>query len=40
MFPGLGCNLRASTRHELMMWLCMIENQCRKKAGVPLRTCR
>ncbi|CEM26116.1 unnamed protein product [Vitrella brassicaformis CCMP3155] len=31
---------RVSTRHELMMWLCMIENQCRKKAGVPLRTCR
>lgn len=31
---------RVRDRRELFLWLCMIENQCRMKAGMPLRQCR
>ncbi|OEH75030.1 uncharacterized protein LOC34617867 [Cyclospora cayetanensis] len=27
-------------RRELLLWLCMVENQCRLKAGIPLKQCR
>mmetsp|Transcript_62140 Transcript_62140/g.148209 ORF Transcript_62140/g.148209 Transcript_62140/m.148209 type:complete len:118 (-) Transcript_62140:95-448(-) len=28
------------SRRELMMWLCLAENRCRHKAGLPLKSCR
>ncbi|CDJ41499.1 erv1 / Alr family domain-containing protein, putative [Eimeria tenella] len=31
---------RVQTRRELLLWLCMVENQCRQKAGMPLKQCR
>ncbi|KAL8438649.1 hypothetical protein ACSSS7_000022 [Eimeria intestinalis] len=31
---------RVSDRRELLLWLCMVENQCRQKAGMPLKRCR
>ncbi|KAL8269803.1 hypothetical protein Esti_006282 [Eimeria stiedai] len=31
---------RVSDRRELLLWLCMVENQCRQRAGMPLKRCR
>ncbi|KAL8448830.1 hypothetical protein Emed_003538 [Eimeria media] len=31
---------RVNDRRELLLWLCMVENQCRQKAGMPLKRCR
>ncbi|KAL8447615.1 hypothetical protein Emag_004225 [Eimeria magna] len=31
---------RVSDRRELLLWLCMVENHCRQKAGMPLKRCR
>ncbi|KAL8439393.1 hypothetical protein Efla_001863 [Eimeria flavescens] len=31
---------RVNDRRELLLWLCMLENQCRAKAGMPLKRCR
>mmetsp|Transcript_43846 Transcript_43846/g.80079 ORF Transcript_43846/g.80079 Transcript_43846/m.80079 type:complete len:117 (-) Transcript_43846:29-379(-) len=29
-----------NSRRELMTWLCLAENRCRHKAGLPLKQCR
>lgn len=31
---------RVANRRELLLWLCSVENRCRKQAGVPTRLCR
>eukprot|EP00386_Alphamonas_edax_P007352 GDKI01024448.1.p1 GENE.GDKI01024448.1~~GDKI01024448.1.p1 ORF type:complete len:155 (-),score=39.07 GDKI01024448.1:253-717(-) len=31
---------RVESRRDLVMWLCMVENQCRAKLQMPLKTCR
>lgn len=31
---------RVSDRRELLLWLCMVENQCRLKAGMAPKRCR
>ncbi len=31
---------KTTTRRELMMWACTLENFCREENGIPLRQCR